>query len=803
MKTRLLKNVAWIIGLAWMTATVRGGEEDDLIAVLQSAADAPAKANVCARIRLVGTARAVPALAALLSGEQTSQAARYALEGMPCGEAVAALRRAFHDASGPMRLGIIDSLGWRRDTESIPALIPLLTGGDPLLASAAASALGRMGVGEAFAALESARENVAREVRPAIVDGLLASAEQAAAQGRQSEAVHLYESLLESSEPESVRVAAFSGRWRALGDGGLDWMITALRGGDRAARIAALNCALEAKGDVATLAFAHLLPTLEPELRIALLQIVQKRGGGAAADAARAASRDSESSVRAAAFCALGVLGGAGDVALLTEAAVSTNILERTAAQEALTTLRGPDVTAALLARVDSAPPELRRQTFRTVAQRADPAAIPMLLDMARNGRPPIREGALQAVGRLADSRHLSELGQLLAEVTDESAREEVRGVFEMLVERFGEDGMDVAPIVQGLTEGRPETRAMMFRVAPLFLDHRIRDAFRAALTDPESNVRDAATQSLCATRDPGLLPDLLELCRHAAEARLRSQALEGAVRLATDESSGFGAAEQSDLLASAYGAARTVEDRQTVLSGLAHVTDSRALDITGRAISDPAVRSAAELASLQIASRLVTSNVTAVEWTVIRLAESALDSNVRTQARALWLRLHSAWQCVGPYRQEGRQGPDLFDVVFPPEQTGGPSLPWRPAIGSGDASKPEQIDLGGIAGGDHCVVYARTRVYAPAEQSVEFAIGSDDGIKLWVNGSLVHANNAVRGLVAGQDRARGQLRQGWNDLLAKITQSTAGCGLVVQIRSENGAAIPGLIVDAAGGTVP
>jgi hypothetical protein len=64
----------------------------------------------------------------------------------------------------------------------------------------------------------------------------------------------------------------------------------------------------------------------------------------------------------------------------------------------------------------------------------------------------------------------------------------------------------------------------------------------------------------------------------------------------------------------------------------------------------------------------------------------------------------------------------------------------------------------------------------------------------------LVHANNAVRGLAPGQDQAKGRLRQGWNDLLAKITQHTVGCGLILQITAEDRTAVPGLRSEARGG---
>ena len=129
-----------------------------------------------------------------------------------------------------------------------------------------------------------------------------------------------------------------------------------------------------------------------------------------------------------------------------------------------------------------------------------------------------------------------------------------------------------------------------------------------------------------------------------------------------------------------------------------------------------------------------------------------------------------------------GKLGPDLFDVAFAPEQPNAGDVAWQRAPGSADLARAGEVDLASIVGGDHCVVYAKSRIFVPTAQAVVLAIGSDDGIKLWVNGALVHANNAVRGLTPDQDRATGQLREGWNDLLAKITQHTVGCGFTLRV---------------------
>ena len=202
-----------------------------------------------------------------------------------------------------------------------------------------------------------------------------------------------------------------------------------------------------------------------------------------------------------------------------------------------------------------------------------------------------------------------------------------------------------------------------------------------------------------------------------------------------------------------------------------------------------------AERASLRIAQGLGTAEFEAVKGALLRLSVWAQNTGVRSNAVAQLRRLDSGWFYCGPYREAGKQAEALFDFVFPVER-GDLEIGWSPAPGSLDPAHAGEVDLGGVTGGDHCVVYLKTSVFAPAAGEVRFAIGSDDGIKLWVNGELVHANNAVRGLTPGQDQAKGRLREGWNELKAKITQSTAGCGMSLRITAPGGSEIPGLRID-------
>ena len=97
MKLNHLSLLAIACLLAITAPGARADEEQNQIATLQSAAGAPDKCAACQRLRVIGTAKSVPALAALLGDERLSQAARYALEEMPAPEAGARHRQRSFD----------------------------------------------------------------------------------------------------------------------------------------------------------------------------------------------------------------------------------------------------------------------------------------------------------------------------------------------------------------------------------------------------------------------------------------------------------------------------------------------------------------------------------------------------------------------------------------------------------------------------------------------------------------------------------------------------------------------------------
>jgi hypothetical protein len=145
------------------------------------------------------------------------------------------------------------------------------------------------------------------------------------------------------------------------------------------------------------------------------------------------------------------------------------------------------------------------------------------------------------------------------------------------------------------------------------------------------------------------------------------------------------------------------------------------------------------------------------------------------------------AWVVAGPFREANKGGQALFDVAFPPEKDGA-DVKWQPVGGMGII-----VDLARIFGGENAVAYLRTRVYSPADQDARLELGSDDGVKVWLNGKVVHANNTTRGCTPGSDKVDVKLAKGWNTLLMKIAQGAGDWGACAKIVSRSGQPLAGL----------
>ena len=185
--------------------------EKSLLSVLTSDAKRAGKQFVCRELSIIGTEQSVSVLGKMLTGEETSDMARYALERIPGTAVNDALRRALRAAKGKPKIGIINSLGQRRDRRAVRALGRLVGNSDQTIAAAAAAALGQIADSRATEALSAAKDKTSGKLRNLVLDSYLKCADQLVAEGNKAKALAIYKELQKEGMPKPIRTAALRG----------------------------------------------------------------------------------------------------------------------------------------------------------------------------------------------------------------------------------------------------------------------------------------------------------------------------------------------------------------------------------------------------------------------------------------------------------------------------------------------------------------------------------------------------------------------------------------------------------------
>jgi HEAT repeat protein len=211
-----LKPIDEAINKSHGDASARKDLETKLVALLATDASRSAKDYICRKLMIIGTAASVPGLAALLGDKSLSHMARFALERIPGDEAGEALRDALAKVNGEQKIGVISSLGARRDDANVDSLSALLGESDAKVAAAAAHALGAIRSAAAAQALAQAKPT-GDDAKQAVTDASLACAEELLSLGKKTEANGIYKRFTGEDQPRHVRLAATRGMLAVAG----------------------------------------------------------------------------------------------------------------------------------------------------------------------------------------------------------------------------------------------------------------------------------------------------------------------------------------------------------------------------------------------------------------------------------------------------------------------------------------------------------------------------------------------------------------------------------------------------------
>ena len=752
--------------------------------ILESAAPYDAKYFACRKLALVGTEQQVPALATLLTDEEMSQIARYALARIPSAAADRALLEALEKTEGRNQLGIINTLGNRRCAEAVEPLVEMVRYQPAPVATEAARALGRIGTASAAEALSRALASRSKADRDTVADAYLICAAHLRAAGDSNRAAFMYRRILDSELPAHLRGAALLGfaSWMPAASD----VVTALRSDEKALQAAALRVLTDAPNTRPIGAVAAALPSFAAPIQILAIHALAERGDRVALPAVMHACATHDLGVRLAALEALGSLGNVASVPILLSAVVKGTEPEQLVARASLTTLPGYNIDPDLIARVYHGNNPEKTEAIRALTRRAATEASEALLEAARSEEAAVRGAAVEGLAELAAADELPALVDLFAEAEDHDA---VRKTLVAVARRCGAETQTAQTLIGWDRAAMDaETRGGLLRTLGDLGDDAGLSTLRDALSDEDQQIRRAALLALSGWPNVAPLPDLLDVARTADDKTHAVLALRGYIALAK-----LPGALTPDVKLGCYKTAMelasSVAEKRRVLAALPEIKTVAAMEFAGSCLTDGSVRQEAALAAVTIAKDVSLGHGDAVKPVLEKVVAAEVQQAIKDQARATLDEIEAVrsylldWQVAGPFAAEGKSCTELFDMAFAPEKEGA-SVSWRKMPVSVTGEQVGYLDLlKELDGGEQCVAYLRTQFEAADAKAATLEVFSDDGVKVWLNGQVVHANNTMRPIPAEPDRVRVTLAQGVNRLMLKVTQNNLPWGAIVRVK--------------------
>lgn len=530
-------------------------------------------------------------------------------------------------------------------------------------------------------------------------------------------------------------------------------------------------------------ALREALPETEGDLRIGILNALGRRPDPASFDVLMQYARSDDEAIRVAALESLAEYGNptAGDVFVSALGRGSKTTQRR--------------VVDAYIRLADN---------IRT-GRRADVATrrgklMQRVLDMYARAIRAADDPALKCAALVGASKiGPSATDLILRNIGDEDAT--VRHTVRECLERMPDERVSAA-IERALEEAKPPARAALLRILGERSDAKAARIIEQAADDPNPEVRVTAWDLLGRLEKPTseMKPVLLDAAENGSQ-NVRPVALGAYVDLAAAELAGSDEAEALLMYGRALALTPGDKIRRRILADLEENGSEACLELVEPLTRDPAVRSNALRVFVGVANRLADAgNRTRAIELLRQTIDSQPPAHVRDlAARALWQLdvdfdpAHdrgyiTKWWLCGPVL-----GQDIHKAYAPERnvdldatvQLGNVERSWRFHRTTDPQGVVNLVEL--MDPHEHATCYLYAEVNVANAQDVVLKIGSNDGMKLWLNGALIHTFPGQRSLTVDEDTVKAGLEKGRNTFLMKVTQGGGGWAACVRMLGQDG----------------
>lgn len=577
-------------------------KERELIALLRSDAPAADKALACKHLAIHGSDAAVPDLARLLIDERLASWARIPLEVIPGAAADEALRKAVDSTQGNLLVGVINSIGVRRDTGAVDVLTSRLQDQDAEVASAAAVALGRIGNTPASKSLRKALAGAPANVRSAVAEGLVLCAERFLSDGNSAAAAEIYDEVRKADVPRQRVLEATRGAILSRKEDGIALLLEQFKSPDNARFQIALTTAREFPGRKVDEALAAEVTKATPERAALMIVAMADRPQTVVLPAVLKAAGKGPKQVRLAAIGALGRVGDASCLAPLLDVALESDADLAQTAKAALTDLPGEGVDKDIVARLAKAEGKVYPVLLELVGQRRIDA-LTSLLKAVDHSDKAVRSAALTSLGTTVPAKRLSVLiSQVVSPKHAEDAPVAQQALKTACI-RMPDREACATELATGIEKSPVATKTILLEILADVGGTKALNTIGAAAKSDEPQLQDTGSRLLGKWNNVDAAPVLLDLAKTAPA--YRDRAIKGYISLVRRFAT-IPEPQRIEMCQNALAASRNAAEKKLVLDVLKLYPSIETLKLAVKATRElPELKDEATQATLAIAQKL------------------------------------------------------------------------------------------------------------------------------------------------------------------------------------------------------
>lgn len=757
------------------------------LADILSVASIDGKRFIARQLVVIGTPSIIPKVVPLLQDDDTIDIGCRILEQIPGELATDALIETLKNLhKDSLKIAIINALGRRKDEKSVDIISRYLDSENSGVRNSALWALSEIpGEKSAGAIWEWGRDKISSG-DSVLIDSLLRTADRLVKDGggesTRDLALSIYDSIYNDSNVDSIlKVNALQGIVRLKGREVVSILERDILSGDKYLSTASVDMLKDKNLDEETVLkiITSVMPKVSPSLQLALLEVISARVLSSALPEVVSLVESQIPEVKLKAIKTLGKVGNVDSAELLMNLAISGDREVSETAEDALIKLSCDGIREFLVNKANQGSDLQRKLAVKLIGERRESEAKSLLLELIRKGDKVVLDESLDSLSIIGDE---SDLAFLFAQISkDVALGSKYVNAITSILGRVEDEGRRAKYVIDNFMSAKSVDEKKIYIGMLGDLKSPEGYEFLRSLLPNEADLAPVILRAMGKSEDVELLKYILSNLPSYTAVELRNAGvwscldiLRSSVPLTELDKSSF-------YIELWKFADDNVNIQKNILGSISKLRRIESLDFIESIVPKDEIKNDWEVARINIAKNLCF----AYPERCIPILEASLNVVKDKQKEEISLLLNgaknranflTAWSVSGPYRLEDYSAERLFkEVSLPPEVEPSSVKDWR--------SLPMKVRGDGVIYGDlfeqlgegvECVAYVACKIKCSKPSKATLLLGTNDGVKVWLNGKLIHSFPNGRIMTPDEDKVLLELQEDNVLLMAVYNQGGA-----------------------------